>query len=197
MSGHLSPTLSLDDAALIVVDVQNDFCPGGSLGVPEGDAVIRPINRWVAAFKEAGRPVFYTRDWHPSGHISFAEQGGPWPPHCVQNSDGARFHPSLRIEGPEFLKGTDIHRDAYSGFEGRDPMSGLSLAEALRKTGTQALLVVGLATDYCVKATALDGIREGFRVSVDEEAVRAVNVAPDDGARALSEMARAGISVTK
>ena len=185
----------MEDAGLVVVDVQNDFCPGGSLAVPEGHRVVPAINEWVAAFRARGRPVVYTRDWHPVHHVSFVERGGPWPPHCVQGTPGAAFHPALRVDGPQFLKGTDPDRDAYSGFQGIDPESGLPLAAALRRAGVRTLLVVGLATDYCVKATALDGVDAGFSVAVDENAVRAVNVAPDDGAEALSEMVKAGVRI--
>lgn len=186
---------TLPDAALIVVDVQNDFCPGGSLAVPAGDEVLPVINRWIDRFAAAGRPIFYTRDWHPADHVSFAARGGPWPPHCVQGSPGAEFHPALRIAGPEFRKGVERDRDAYSGFEGHEPRSGSSLAAALRAEGARTLLVVGLATDYCVRATALDGVREGFSVVVDPCGVRAVNVEPGDGDRALSELGANGVTI--
>ncbi len=185
----------LIDAALIVVDVQNDFCPGGSLAVPAGDEVLPVINQWVDTFVSAARPIFYTRDWHPADHVSFVARGGPWPPHCVQDSPGSAFHPALRVAGPEFRKGVDRDRDAYSGFEGHAAVGGASLAEALVAAGVRTLLVVGLATDYCVRATALDGIREGFAVVVDPRAVRAVDVDPGDGDRALSDLRAAGAQI--
>ena len=195
MPDAMTGTVPVGDSALIVVDVQNDFCPGGSLAVPDGDQVVAPINRWVDQFKRQGRPIFYTRDWHPRDHVSFQARGGPWPSHCVQDSPGAAFHPALDVSGVEFRKGAELDRDAYSGFEGADPATGRGLADAIRRAGAGTVLVVGLATDYCVKATALDGVREGFRVLVDADAARAVEVNPGDGARALSEMAQAGVQV--
>jgi len=174
--------------ALIVVDVQRDFCPGGSLAVQDGDAVVPELNAWVAAFSAKHLPIAYTRDWHPPGHVSFAAQGGPWPPHCVQETEGARFHPALTVEGAVFNKGYAVDRDAYSGFEGVHVETGERLAAWLRRQGVRRLLVGGLATDYCVRATVLDGLREGFEVLVDPSACRAVNVAPEDGRRALAEM---------
>jgi nicotinamidase/pyrazinamidase len=174
--------------ALIVVDVQRDFCPGGSLAVQDGDAVVPVLNQWVEAFSARRLPIAYTRDWHPPGHVSFAERGGPWPPHCVQNTDGARFHPDLTVQGAVFNKGYAVDRDAYSGFEGIHVDTGQSLAEWLRLQGARRLLVGGLATDYCVRATVLDALKEGFEVWVDPSACRAVNVQPDDGRRALAEM---------
>lgn len=191
----------LDDAALIVVDLQNDFCPGGALAVPDGDAVVPRINRWVEAFSAAGRPVAYTQDWHPPGHVSFRERGGPWPPHCVQGTPGAAFHPDLLVRGTLFRKAFEPDRDAYSGFEGVrvEPDGSLSdegLADWLRRLGVRRLVVVGLATDYCVRATALDGLRAGFAVEVDPAACRAVDVSPGDGDRALAELRQAGATLT-
>ena len=181
-------------AALVVVDVQNDFCPGGALAVPRGDEVVPVLNRWVEAFTAAGRPVVYTQDWHPAGHISFRERGGPWPVHCVQGTPGAAFHPDLVVQGVVFRKGFDREREAYSGFDGAlargegavDP--GTGLAGWLRQQGVRRLYVGGLATDYCVRATVLDGLASGFEVAVLVPAVRAVDVKPGDGERALREM---------
>ncbi|MCL8206639.1 MAG: nicotinamidase [Actinomycetia bacterium] len=191
----------LDDAALIVVDLQNDFCPGGSLAVPDGDAVIPRVNRWVEAFSAQGRPIAYTQDWHPADHVSFRQRGGPWPPHCVQGTSGAALHPALLVRGTLFRKAFEPDRDAYSGFEGvrTDPDGRLTdetLARWLHRLGVRRLLVVGLATDYCVRATALDGLRGGFAVEVDPAACRPVDVTPGDGERALAELRRAGAVLT-
>ncbi|MFO7275307.1 MAG: nicotinamidase [Bacillota bacterium] len=186
------------EAALVIVDVQNDFCPGGALAVPRGDEVVPVLNGWVEAFTAAGRPVVYTQDWHPEGHISFRERGGPWPVHCVQGTRGADFHPGLAVRGTVFRKGFDRDREAYSGFDGalargeRGVDPGTGLAGWLRERGVRRLYVGGLATDYCVRATVLDGLAAGFEVSVLIPAVRAVDVEPGDGDRALREMQEKG-----
>ncbi len=175
-------------AALIVVDLQNDFCRGGALAVPDGDAVIPVLNSYIALFMEAGAPVFFTRDWHPSDHISFKAQGGPWPPHCVQNTEGAAFHPKLampedaRIISAGFLQ----DKQGYSGFEETD------LAEKLKALSVRTLFVGGLATDYCIKNTVLDALSKGFEVYLLVDAVRAVEVEPGDGRRAIEEMESGG-----
>jgi nicotinamidase/pyrazinamidase len=186
--------------ALVVVDVQNDFCPGGALAVPEGDRIIPLVNRWVERIVDAGGPVVYTQDWHPPNHISFVEQGGPWPPHCVQGTPGADLHPDLVVEGLRVLKGFHPDEEAYSGFDGvvvrpGDPPVGPRLADWLRDQGVTRLIVVGLATDYCVQASVLDGLAAGFRVAVDREACRAVNVTPGDGDRALARMLHSGAEI--
>jgi nicotinamidase/pyrazinamidase len=193
---RMSIQLPSADAALVVVDVQRDFCPGGRLAVPRGDQVVPVINRWVDAFVQAGRPVAYTQDWHPDDHVSFDRRGGPWPPHCVQGTAGADFHPHLKVSGTVFRKAFDPDRDAYSGFEAvrvdsRGNLSGDRLPDWLVREGARHLLVVGLATDYCVRATALDALHAGFDVSIDPAACRAVNVHPDDERQALAEL-RAG-----
>jgi nicotinamidase-related amidase len=174
--------------ALVAVDVQNDFLPGGALAVPRGDEVIPPLNRAIARFAEAGLPIFATRDWHPAGHCSFRERGGPWPPHCVQESRGAELATALALPPSAGLvsKATAPDRDAYSGFEGTD------LEERLRAAGVTHLFVGGLATDYCVLRTVEDALARGFRVSLVADAVREVDVQPGDGRRALREMARLG-----
>jgi nicotinamidase/pyrazinamidase len=173
--------------ALIVVDVQNDFCPGGALAVPEGDAVVEVVNRL------AGEAPFVvaTRDWHPADHGSFAAQGGVWPVHCVQGSDGAELHPGIDPRQIDVVvdKGRDVELEGYSGFEGTD------LSRVLRERGVDAVDVVGLALDYCVKATALDARRAGFDVVVHRGATRAVDVSPGDGERAVEELRAAGVSV--
>lgn len=173
--------------ALVVVDVQNDFCPGGALAVVEGDKVVEPLNRYIKRFRAAGAPIIYTRDWHPPDHNSFKAQGGPWPPHCVQGTDGAKFHKDLLAphEG-EVVSKADKKDEAYSFFQATD------LAESLHKRGIKRLLVGGLATDYCVKETVLDGLREGFEVFHLDDASKGVNIGPDDSERALQEMVSKG-----
>lgn len=174
--------------ALVIVDLQNDFCPGGSLAVPDGDKIVPVVNRLINTFKEAGLPIIATRDWHPADHCSFQEQGGPWPPHCIQDTKGAEFHPDFKLpsEATVISKASSKEKDAYSGFDGTD------LAPHLRQDGVDTIVVCGLATDYCVKATALDGLEEGFNVTVLEDAIRGVNVKPDDSEKALAEMKTGG-----
>ncbi len=177
--------------ALLVVDVQNDFLPGGALGIAGGDAVVPPLNRLLAAWRARGLPVYLTRDWHPPGHCSFAAQGGPWPVHCVAGSSGAEFSPQLeRAPGDVVVsKATRIDRDAYSALD------GTQLAGDLVRTGVRRVFIGGLATDYCVRATGLDARAAGFDVTVLNDAVCAVDVHPDDGRRALSELAAAGAAL--
>ena len=172
--------------ALIIVDVQIDFCPGGALAVSGGDEIVPTINAWIKTFD--GHPIFASRDWHPPNHISFKEQGGPWPAHCVQGTPGAEFHPDLIINASIIWieKGQDPDKDAYSAFGGTD------LAEQLRKRGIKRLWVGGLATDYCVLNTVIDAIETGFEVHLFSEACRAVNIEPTDGANAIREMRDAG-----
>jgi len=174
--------------ALIIVDVQNDFLPGGNLAVRDGDAVIAPINRCAALFAAGGHPVFATRDWHPKDHCSFTTRGGSWPPHCVAHSRGAEFPAVLGM--PEsatvISKASGADSDAYSGFD------GTGLAQLLRARQVRRVFVAGLATDYCVLATVKDALAQGFEAVVIADAVRAVNAAPDDGERALGEMRALG-----
>lgn len=186
-----APYLPLgSDAALIAVDVQNDFCPGGALAVRDGDQVVPAINAMAGRFAH----VALTCDWHPADHCSFADRGGPWPAHCVQGSPGAAFHSGLDLSGATvFRKGTDAAVEAYSGFAGRSD-AGEDLAAWLRARCVRHVWVAGLATDYCVRATALDARRAGFDVTVAADACRAVDVRPGDGERALAELAAAGIS---
>lgn len=173
--------------ALVVVDVQNDFCPGGALAVPDGDTVVPVLNRYIQLFRKAGGQIVYTRDWHPRDHSSFKAQGGPWPPHCVQGTDGAKFHANLipPVEA-EVVSKADKNDEAYSFFQ------GTNIAEKLRQQGIKTLLVGGLATDYCVKETVLDGLRFGFNVYHLDDASKGVNVKPDDSDRALQEMVSKG-----
>ena len=179
--------------ALIVVDVQNDFCPGGALPVAEGDKVIPVLNRYIDKFTKTGLPIFATRDWHPVKTGHFNTSGGPWPPHCIQGSKGAQFHPHLKLP-PDTVTvsaGMGSDEDGYSGFLGRDD-SGTKLADLLRQRGIERIFVGGLATDYCVKHTVLDGLREGFKVVLLTDSVRGVNLKPGDSERAIEEMIRAG-----
>jgi nicotinamidase/pyrazinamidase len=177
--------------ALLIIDVQNDFCAGGRLAVPDGDAVVPMLNRWIAAARRARIPIVASRCWHPAGHVSFRERAGPWPPHCVQGTRGAEFHPALELPTGVLIvtKGEDPDRDNYSDFH------QTNLAEQLRRQGVHRLWVGGLALDYCVRATALDAIREGFEVHVIRAATRAVDVTAGDGDRALAEMVAAGASI--
>src|ERR1044071_8148673 len=176
--------------ALIVVDVQNDFCPGGSLAVERGDEVVAPLNRLIGEFLERGEPVYKSRDWHPRTTKHFAEYGRTWPVHCVQTTRGAEFHPRL-LDDPRvevISKGTG-DEDSYSAFD------GTTLAEDLRRRGVREVWVGGLAPDYCVKNTVLDALRQGCRVRALSDAMRAVNLRPGDGERALEEMRAAGAEV--
>jgi epoxyqueuosine reductase len=179
--------------ALVVVDVQNDFCPGGSLAVPEGDRVVPVLNRYVGRFAAAGAPIFVSRDWHPAKTKHFQAYGGAWPPHCVQGTPGAAFHAGLALPGDALVvsKGMDPEQDAYSAFQAEDER-GTPFAGTLAARGVRRLFVGGLATDYCVKATVLDARRQGLDVVVLADAVRAVDVKAGDGERALEEMRGAG-----
>ena len=179
----------LQYAALILVDIQNDFCPGGALAVSEGDQIVPIVNRMISRFPL----VVSTQDWHPAGHISFKERGGPWPPHCVQGTRGAELHPDLRTDtiAHYFRKASLPDKDDYSEFAGKD-YQGRSLDEVLRAQGTKKLYVVGLATDYCVLETVLDGLKLGYEVYAVKDAMRAVNVDSSDGEQALRKMSEAG-----
>jgi nicotinamidase/pyrazinamidase len=179
--------------ALLVVDVQNDFLPGGSLAVPAGEAVVAPLAGWIARFTAGGRPVFATRDWHPPDHCSFSAQGGPWPPHCIAGTVGAAFARGLELPSAAQVvdKATAPGVEAYSGF------AGSNLDTLLRQAGVRRLLVGGLATDYCVLNTVLDALRLGYHVLLLPGAMRAVNVQPGDGERALAAMTAAGALVLR
>jgi nicotinamidase/pyrazinamidase len=186
----------LAGAALLIVDVQNDFCPGGALAVADGDEVVAPLNREIERFGAAGRPVVASRDWHPAETTHFAARGGRWPPHCVADGPGAAFHAALRLP-PDVIvvsKGTGAREDAYSAFEARDA-AGRTLGEILRERGVERLVVGGLATDYCVRASVLDALGQGYGVEVLRDAVRGVDVSPGDSERALAELAGAGATI--
>lgn len=180
---HLTPT-----DALLIVDMQYDFLPGGSLGVPKGNEVLGPINALIRLFRERGLPVYASRDWHPQDHVSFADRGGPWPPHCVAGTRGAAFSEELALppDAVVVTKADTADVDAYSAF------NGTGLAARLRAGGIERVVVCGLATDYCVLNTVLDARTNGFEVLVVPEAMRAVEVKPGDGERAIAEMAARG-----
>ena len=185
-----------DETALIVVDVQNDFAdPAGSLYVAGGDQIIVSVNEEIRAAREAGALIVYTQDWHPETTPHFAKDGGIWPVHCVQNTWGAELHPRLDVEGEVLRKGTG-GEDGYSGFTVRDPASGdthgTRLESMLRARSIEHTVIVGLATDYCVKDTAIDSAHKGFRTTVLTGAIRAVDLEPDDGTKALQAMSSAG-----
>ena len=179
--------------ALLVVDLQRDFLPGGSLAVPGGDAVVEPVTAWLARFHALGLPVFASRDWHPPDHASFQAQGGPWPPHCVAGTPGAEFADALRLPPGIGIvsKGVAQGSAGYSAFEGTD------LHRRLQARGVRRLFVAGLATDYCVLKTALDALALGYAVVLLTDAVAAVNVQPGDGTRALAQLQAAGATLAE
>ncbi|MEA2024857.1 MAG: isochorismatase family protein [Actinomycetota bacterium] len=191
---NYSPT-----TALIVVDVQNDFAdPDGSLYVAGGEETIPFINEQIAAASESGATIVYTRDWHPESTPHFAKDGGIWPVHCVGETWGSEFHPDLMVTGGEVKKGTS-GEDGYSGFTVRDPETGTEsstgLQDLLSDDGITDVIVLGLATDYCVKETALDAVRLGFSTTLLADGVQSVNLSPGDGTRAIAEMVVAGVVV--
>jgi nicotinamidase/pyrazinamidase len=171
--------------ALLIVDLQNDFCPGGALPVPKGDEIVPFINQIMPQFDF----VVASKDWHPERTVHFEK----WPVHCVRNTYGAEFHPDLNAGKIDqvFLKGTGDRDDGYSAFEATNK----DLTQWFQNHGVSAVTIVGLATDYCVKATALDCVQKGFQTTVLTKAVRAVNIHPDDGIKALDELARAGVEI--
>jgi nicotinamidase/pyrazinamidase len=183
--------------ALLIIDVQNDFAdPAGALAVAGGEAIVPYLNQQIAAAQGCGALVVYTQDWHPASTPHFARDGGIWPVHCVMASWGAELHPGLVVDGPSIRKGSG-GEDGYSGFAVRDPTTGDIAATALdgllRAAGVERVVIGGLATDYCVKATALDAVRLGYRTAVLVDGIRPVDLAPGEGDRALAEMAAAGV----
>jgi nicotinamidase/pyrazinamidase len=174
--------------ALIVVDVQNDFCPGGRLAVEGGDKIVPVLNRWIEHATRDGALVVASRCWHPPRHVSFKVRGGIWPEHCVQGSPGAEFHPQLKLpEGAIIVsKGANPDKDNYSAFD------NTGLAERLHQAGVERVWVGGLAQDVCVRATVLDALAEGFKAHLIENATRPVDLEPGDGQRAIDEMHKAG-----
>jgi nicotinamidase/pyrazinamidase len=170
--------------ALVIVDLQRDFCLGGALAVEGADSIVPTLNNYSSIFSRSGGKVYATRDWHPSNHTSFKGHGGTWPPHCVQDSPGAEFHPQLILpEGTVVIsKGTETEKEAYSGFD------GTSLAEGMKRSGIGRVFVGGLATDYCVKSTVLDALGNGFETILLADAIRGVNVGEGDSKRAVAAM---------
>jgi len=183
--------------ALLVVDVQKDFCPGGALEVPDGDRVVPVLNRHAATAAAHGWPVYASRDWHPPVSSHFREYGGEWPPHCVQHTAGAAFHDDLRLPASAIVvtKGHESADDSgYSALKGRTP-DGRTLLDDLRARGVGHLYVGGLATDYCVRQAVLDARNAGFEVTVLEDSIAGVDVRPGDSARAIDEMRSAGATL--
>jgi nicotinamidase/pyrazinamidase len=185
--------------ALVVVDVQNDFADrAGGLAVRGGDAIVPVVNAAIAEAVAADAFVVYTQDWHPASTPHFAKDGGSWPVHCVAGTWGADLHPDLVVAGPSVRKGAN-GEDGYSGFTMRDQVSGATvpteLDNRLRERGIRDVVVCGLATDYCVKATALDAVRLGYATTLATDAIAAVDLAEGDGMRALDEMRRAGVTL--
>jgi len=189
--GNFSPSQRIHvqaGDALLIVDVQNDFLPGGSLAVPCGDQVVPVLNHYISLFQDRALPVYATRDWHPPDHCSFRTQGGPWPPHCIAGSAGARFASGLKLppSATVISKATSAGTDAYSGFE------GTPLDDNLRNANVQRLFIGGLATDYCVLNTVNDALQHGYQVFLLEDAIRAVNVNRNDGVKAEWAMVNQG-----
>lgn len=177
--------------ALLVVDPQIDFFPGGALPVTDGDAILPTVNRALRVFSGAGLPIFVTRDWHPADHCSFDSQGGPWPEHCVKGTAGAELHPTLELP-PIFSvvqKATTSDREVYSDFE------GTQLDEVLRAQGIERVVVCGLALEYCVRAACLDAVKAGFNATLLIDGTRPVEVKPGDGERTLDELRAAGVEI--
>jgi nicotinamidase/pyrazinamidase len=174
---------------LLIVDVQNDFCPGGALPITEGDRVVPILNQWIEAALKIGIPIYASRDWHPVRHVSFKDQGGQWPPHCIEDSKGARFHPDLRL--PEntikITKGVRLDKDQNSAFD------QTGLAAQLRRDGVKRLWIGGLAQDVCVLASVLDARKEGFVAKVIKEGIRPVT--PEGGKEAITKMKEAGAEI--
>jgi len=174
---------------LLIIDVQNDFCPGGALPIEEGDRVVPVLNSWLQAADAAGIPIYLSRDWHPQGHLSFAESGGPWPTHCLQDSAGADFHPDLEVPAETVVvtKGTRFDQDQNSAFD------QTGLAAWLQRQQTRRIYVGGLAEDVCVLATVLDGCAAGFEMVMIADATRPVTAA--GGEQALEKMRQAGARI--
>lgn len=183
----------IEKNALLIIDMQNDFCPDGALPVAGGDEVVPVLNRYVEIFTAEGAPVFASRDWHPAKTVHFKEFGGSWPVHCVQMTFGAEFHPDLDLPKNAVVisAGDDPNSEGYSAFEGHDE-NNRPFIDCLRSEGVSHLYVGGLATDYCVKETVLDALKKGFAVTLLTDAVRGVDVKEGDSERAVEEMVSAG-----
>ena len=177
--------------ALVIVDIQNDFCPKGALPVPDGDKVVYVINDYIEIFMEAGAQIYATRDWHPPKHISFKSFGGIWPSHCIQGSDGAEFHPDVKLPLSTNIisKATETMKEAYSGFD------ETNLYDMMKEKGIKRVFIGGLATDYCVKNTVLDSLKLGYETVLLADATLGVNVKPNDSKRAITEMIEEGAKI--
>lgn len=184
----MNKVIITNNSAIIAVDIQNDFCPGGALPVPDGNAVVYPMNLYITKFSEMGLPVYFTRDWHPQNHISFKTNGGKWPEHCVQETYGAELHKKLLIPSRAVIisKGISPDNEGYSGFQGTD------LDKRLKAKNIRQLFIGGLATDYCVRSTVLDALHAGFDVVFLSDASKGVDVNPGDSEQAIDEMLREG-----
>lgn len=182
--------------ALLIVDVQNDFCPGGTLAVQEGDKVVSVLNKYIKKFLKNKMPIFASRDWHPEQTRHFRQFGGQWPKHCVQNTSGAGFHPGLALPKEAIIlsKGMEPEKDSYSAFQAADA-NGTDLLTLLQDLGVKELFVGGLATDYCVKWSVLDALKSGFRVKLLTDAIKGVNIKPKDSEEALAEMVSQGAKI--
>jgi len=183
--------------ALLVVDVQNDFCPGGTLGIHGGHKIIPILNRYIKFFETENLPIIVTRDWHPKVTKHFEQFGGVWPEHCVEGSPGAMFHPDLELpkEALVMSKGMDPEKDSYSAFHAIDS-SGMALANLLKIFGVAEIYIGGLATDYCVKYSALDALKDGLEAFILTDAIAGVNLQPEDSRLALQEMVNLGAKKT-
>jgi len=177
--------------ALIIVDMQNDFCPGGSLAVKEGDKIVSVINQYIKQFKDEDEVIVFTRDWHPADHCSFKEYGGMWPSHCVAETKGAKFHQDIYVPEKSFIvsKADTASKDAYSGFE------ATLLDSQLKKLNIEEVWVCGLATDYCVASTVMDALKLGYKVKILSDAIAAVDVSAGDGEKAIAKMVSQGAEV--
>jgi len=179
--------------ALLIVDLQNDFCPGGALGVPQADKIVPKVNKYIAFFSKRKLPIFATRDWHPARTKHFKDFGGIWPVHCIRNTKGALFHPKLKLPKDAILlyKGIDPAKDGYSAFQAEDER-GVGFLRLLKLLGVRELFIAGLATDYCVKFSSLEALKHGFKVKILLDAIQGVNLKPHDSQKAINEIAAKG-----
>ena len=182
--------------ALVIVDVQNDFCTGGTLPVPEGEMIISVLNKYITLFTKRELPVFATRDWHPENTMHFQKFGGKWPVHCVQNTWGAKFHPDLKLPPQTVIisAGISPQQEGYSGFEGTDPQ-GKPFYEVLKEKNVKEISLGGLATEYCVKFTTLNALEYGFTVNLLSDAIKGINLLPTDSQEAINEMEKHGAAI--
>jgi nicotinamidase/pyrazinamidase len=183
--------------ALLIVDVQNDFCPEGALAVPEGDKIVPVVNKYINIFKKKKLPIFASRDWHPIKSKHFKDFGGLWPVHCIHNSKGAAFHPQLKLPKQAVIlnKGMDPEKDSYSVFQAEDN-KGMSFTNLLKIPGIKELYIGGLATDYCVKFSVIDALKNGFKVKLLLDAIKGVNLKANDSEKAIKAMVKTGAKKT-